>query len=73
LLALLRNRFELKRLAPWVLSSIGLGFVFGWGSAGYGKYIGDANIVFLAPVASLLISSLVLGAGLIYSRLRTGV
>lgn len=71
LLALLNNRVELKRLAPWVLSAIALGFVFGWSSAGYGKYRGDANLVFLAPVASLLISSLVLGTGLIYSRFKS--
>lgn len=72
LLALYGKRDNLKKLAPWALTAITLGFVFGWGCAGYGKYREDANLVFLAPVASLLISSLVLGVGMIYSRLRFG-
>jgi hypothetical protein len=72
LLALYSSRTDLRRLAPWALTAITLGFIFGWGCAGYGKHIEDANLVFLAPAASLLISSVVLGVGMIYTRMRFG-
>jgi Na+/proline symporter len=45
-----------------------VGFAAGWGSAAYGKYTGDSNLVFLAPVISLLASGLVLVLGKLASR-----
>ncbi len=41
------------------------GFVAGWATAGYGKWAGDGNLVFLAPVASLLVSATICGLGYI--------
>jgi Na+/proline symporter len=70
LLALYSGKNKLKRLAPWALTAIALGFVFGWGFAGLGKYREDANLVFLAPAASLIVSSIVLSIGMLYNRVH---
>jgi SSS family solute:Na+ symporter len=72
ILALYSSKIGLRRLAPWALTAITLGFIFGWGCAGYGKHVEDSNLVFLAPAASLIISSVVLGIGMIYTRVRFG-
>ncbi|HKX31514.1 MAG TPA: hypothetical protein VJ302_27755 [Blastocatellia bacterium] len=68
LLALHLSREKLKRLAPWITFAISSGFVLGWSMAGYGRYVGDANLVFLAPLMSLLVSSLATALGWCYSK-----
>lgn len=52
----------------WAAAAVGLGFVAGWGTAGYGKWIADANLVFLAPLASLAFSLVICGGGLAAER-----
>lgn len=56
---------RLRRAAFW---AIGAGFLSGWASALAGKAIGSANLVFLAPVVSLLVSGTILGAGKLTKR-----
>jgi Na+/proline symporter len=56
LLALIgQPKFNMER-GSWVAAAILLGFASGWSTALYGKLTRDADLVFLAPVASLLIS-----------------
>ncbi len=61
--ALYGNKSKLQKLSRWAALSIACGFMAGWTTAGYGKFIANDDLVFLAPVSSLLISSLILGAG----------
>jgi Na+/proline symporter len=65
--ALYGDRTKLEKMSRWAAASITFGFIAGWSTAGYGKYIVNDDLVFLAPVASLLISSLILGIGFIFS------
>ena len=65
--ALYGDRTKLEKLSRWAAASIACGFIAGWATAGYGKIIQSDDMVFLAPVSSLLISSLILGTGLIFS------
>lgn len=67
LLALFYSKDKLKHLAPWAAGAIAAGFILGWATAGYGKVIGDGNIVFLAPISSLVISFLILGIGTVFN------
>ncbi len=55
--------------AGWAITT---GFVVGWGSALVGKLWENNDAVFLAPGASLLVSSLVLGASMTYHALGDG-
>lgn len=65
--ALYGDKARLQKLSRWAAVSIACGFVAGWTTAGYGKLTANDDLVFLAPVASLLISSLILGTGFILS------
>ena len=65
--ALLLRREQLSRMSDWAASAVSAGFVIGWGSAAFGVVAGSANMVFLAPVFSLLVSSLLLAAGFLAS------
>lgn len=60
---------QLKHLGNWALAAIILGFVTGWGTAGYGKFTGTPHLVFLAPAASLFTSSLLMGLGILRTRI----
>lgn len=58
--------FDKKRLAEvGLFATLGVlsGFAAGWGAAGYGKMIGDGNLVFLSPAISLVTSSTILFVG----------
>lgn len=61
--ALYGEKTKLNQLSRWAAVSIACGFISGWATAGYGKMIRSDDVVFLAPVASLLISTLILGTG----------
>lgn len=67
LTALLCKRERLSALAPWAATAIALGFSAGWTCAAYGKLIGNSDLVFLAPAASLAASAGILGLGLLRS------
>ncbi|MFC1737805.1 hypothetical protein ACFL1G_02000 [Planctomycetota bacterium] len=68
--ALLLKRERLKNLSFWAAAAVSAGFVTGWGAAIYGRFTGNTNLVFLAPVCSLVISSVLLGIGLAANWLR---
>lgn len=71
LLALFLTRDRLRRLKACALVSIGLGFVAGWSSAIFGKVYEMPDLVFLAPVVSLVTSSLVIGFGVLTTHRKT--
>jgi hypothetical protein len=66
--ALLLKRERLKFLSGWAALAISAGFITGWGSALFGRFSGNTNMVFLAPVFSLIISSALLGVGLLTGK-----
>lgn len=70
ILALLTGRQRLKDLSGWAALAVSAGFVTGWGAAVYGRFAGNTNLVFLAPVFSLIASSLLLFAGILQERAR---
>lgn len=66
--ALYANQKFHKSLGVWASFGVMLGFVFGWGCAATGKLLGNSDLVFLSPLASLAISTLVLGLGFLQIR-----
>lgn len=68
--ALVLNRERLKTLSVWAALAVSAGFITGWGSAIYGRFTANTNMVFLAPVSSLIISSLFLFIGFLNCRIR---
>jgi Na+/proline symporter/Fe-S-cluster containining protein len=66
--ALLMDKKRLSRLSLWATLAVSVGFVAGWGSAIYGRFINHTNLVFLAPVCSLAASSLLLCTGIVYEK-----
>lgn len=69
ILALSRPQTTLIAMGKWVPIGLLFGFISGWLSAIYGKYVGDSNFVFLSPVVSLLFSSAVIFTATVVSRL----
>jgi hypothetical protein len=57
------RRFTLG-LSRAATAAIGLGFVSCWLAAACGRAIGDGNLVFLAPIVSIIVASAALGIGL---------
>jgi hypothetical protein len=68
--ALVLKRERLKTLSVWAALAVSAGFVAGWGSAIYGRLMGNTNLVFLAPVASLIFSSFLLCIGFLTGLIR---
>ncbi len=64
---LLLPRERLAGMSDWAASAVSAGFVIGWGGAAFGRVMGNANIVFLAPAFSLGVSTLLLCAGFFVS------
>ena len=64
-LALYGRAETLQRLGGWATLAVGAGFAAGWASAGFGKLWNDSNLIFLSPVVSLGVSSVILMCGLI--------
>ncbi len=69
--ALLMERKRLKKLSGWAVLAISAGFITGWGSAIYGRFSGNTNLVFLAPVCSLVSSLVLLGLGILCNKTTT--
>lgn len=67
-LALFGKKGMLNSLSKWVAAGLIIGFIVGWGTAIYGKILNDGDLVFLAPVASIISSSLVLAMGFFRNR-----
>lgn len=70
LLALFTSRDYLKKLGLAAIIAIITGFAAGWGSAILGKVIENGNLVFLAPCISILVSSAIIGIGILVLRGR---
>jgi Na+/proline symporter len=68
LIALFGNKTTNLRLSKWAAVALLCGFAIGWASAALGTGIKNEDLVFLAPVASLFLSSLVLGLGWLVVR-----
>jgi hypothetical protein len=66
--ALLLKRDKLRRLRGAAVLAVSMGFVAGWASAIYGHFADNTNMVFLAPVISLLISSLLVAIGFVIGK-----
>ena len=69
-LALFNSQDRNQRLKDYAASAAIIGFASGWGTAGYGKFAGIDSLVFLAPVASLLSSTIICGAGILLAQRR---
>jgi sodium/pantothenate symporter len=70
--ALLLKKERLQKLSKWAVSAISAGFLVGWGSAIYGKIIHNEDIIYLSPVSSLIISSLLLFTGILIHPMDEG-
>jgi sodium/pantothenate symporter len=73
LAALIWERPRLRKLTGWAASAVSAGFIAGWGAAVYGRLAHNTDLVFLAPVFSLVVSLLVLGAGVVAGRTGTSI
>ncbi len=67
--ALVMDKKRLSCLSLWATAAITLGFITGWGSALLGRLNNDTNMVFLAPIWSLVISSCMVGIGIAYHKI----
>jgi Na+/proline symporter len=63
--ALLLPREKLKGISAWAAVAVSGGFIAGWEAALLGGYTENTNLVFLAPVFSLAVSSLFLAIGML--------
>jgi len=68
IIALYSTRERLSRLSNFCTWAVILGFVAGWGSAIYGKIIGDSNLIFLSPCFSIFTSLLIMGIGYLFHK-----
>ncbi len=68
ILSLLLHRKRLVALSGFANASIAFGFLGGWASAFYGKFTGDENLIFLAPVVSTTIAFVIIFLGLLFTR-----
>ena len=68
IVCLCMKRERLRRLSFGAVLAISAGFLTGWGTAIYGRLTNNTDIVFLAPVSSLLVSSILLSAGFLVSN-----
>jgi Na+/proline symporter len=65
LLALVGDPKRNAGRGAWAAAAVILGFVAGWGTAGYGKWTGNGDLVFLAPLSSLALSSIICLCGML--------
>ena len=72
-IALLVSREKLKRLAKPAVIAVSAGFIVGWGAAVFGKLTSNGNLIFLSPVCSLSISSIILALGVLLTKKETTV
>jgi Fe-S-cluster containining protein len=69
--ALVWDRQRLKSLTGWAAAAVSAGFITGWAAAVFGRLTGDTDLVFLAPVFSLVASLSMLGLGISSYKIRT--
>ncbi len=63
--ALLLPKDKLKGMSAWAAVAVSAGFIAGWEAALLGRFTQNQNLVFLAPVFSLIVSSAFLCVGLL--------
>lgn len=66
--ALFLSRQRLKKLSVWATLAVSAGFVTGWGAAVYGRLSANTNLVFLAPVSSLVVSTALICLGFLAAK-----
>jgi Na+/proline symporter len=70
IVALFLKREQLSGLSVSAALAVSAGFVTGWSTAIYGRLTQNTGLVFLAPVTSLVISSLLLFIGFLTAKAR---
>ena len=68
--ALVMNRERLKHVSGWAVAGVSAGFVVGWGTAIFGVLSENTSLVYLAPVSSLVVSAMLLGAGFLTVKFK---
>lgn len=70
LFTLFADRRITKTLSTPATFAVVLGFISCWSAAAYGRAVGDANIVFLSPIVSTVVASVIMSSGLLVQRLK---
>jgi len=70
LFTLLLEREVTQRLSTPAAWAVTLGFVSCWSAAAYGRLTGNANLVFLSPVVSTTVATVIMIMGWLLMRLR---
>ncbi len=65
LLSLFYGKEKLSQISTFASLAVILGFIFGWGSAIYGKIFNIGNLVFLSPVFGIGVSTILILIGMI--------
>lgn len=65
LLSLYKPRETTNKLSKYATAAVALGFIGCWAAATYGRLHGDGNLVFLSPIVSTVIASLIMLVGYI--------
>ena len=68
LLTLYLPRTVTNRLSVSAMIAVSLGFVSCWSVAAYGRIHGDGNMVFLSPIVSTAVATVVMALGLLVTR-----
>ena len=69
LFTLFLGREVTQRLSTQAAWAVTLGFISCWGAAAYGRLTGNANLVFLAPVVSTTVATVIMTMGWLLLRL----
>ena len=69
LLTLVAGRHATARLSAAATWAVGLGFISCWSAAAYGRAMGDPNIVFLSPIVSTTVASVIMLAAWLLLKL----
>lgn len=68
LMTLFMDRAVTRRLSLPAILAVAGGFISCWAAAGYGKSIGDGNLVFLSPVISTVVATVIMFVGWLFVR-----
>jgi hypothetical protein len=63
LLSLYKSRETTSKLSKYATAAVALGFIGCWAAATYGRLHGNGNLVFLSPIVSTVIASLIMLVG----------
>ena len=71
LFALLGKREKLQKLSSYAVCAVSLGFLAGWGTAVYGKIIGNGNLIFLSSGFSISVAFIVILIGFVINKQKS--